>query len=79
MNKNNSSDSEKKEGMGCAIGVAIFLILVLFVFPKACSGGNSQYDRDLDSGMDKMISGDEMSDGERDAVNDFLEWQSENY
>ena len=55
--------------------IATLLICCLFV---GC-GGPSQYEQDLDSGMDKFSQGDygSMSDGEKQAVSNFLEWESE--
>ena len=57
-------------------------LLVVFsavlVILSLCACGSSQYDRDLDSGLDKFTSGNggSMSKSEKRAVNDFLEWQA---
>ena len=39
----------------------------------------TQYEKDSKSGFEKFSSGDvdSMTDGEREAVNDFLEWANE--
>ena len=62
---------------GYIMGLAVLICVIIFT-ASACSGG-SQYDRDLHSGLDKMTSGagGSMSKSEKSAVNDFLEWQSE--
>lgn len=61
----------------------IYLMLVLSTVTvlMGCGGGSSTYESNLNSGMEKFTSGDynDMSEGEKEAVNDFLEWQSENY
>lgn len=69
MEQNNS-------GKGCAVFVVIAIIIILFVLPKACSSGGSQYDKDLHSGINKMYSGEKMTESEKRAANDFLDWQS---
>lgn len=42
--------------------------------------GSSSYEDDLRSGFDKFGNGDfdDMTDSERKAVNDFLEWSNDN-
>ena len=64
---------------GSAWGVAI-VIIVLVVVIGSCRAGGSSYERDARSGFDKWTSGDydSMSDGERKAVNNFLEWSNDN-
>ena len=54
------------------------MVFVIMLLLTAC--GESQYDKDLNSGYSKFKNGDigSMSDGERDAVNDFLEWAFDN-
>ena len=47
-------------------------LLILLI----CScGGTSQYDKDLNSGIQKMKSGEKMTEGEKNATNDFLDYQ----
>lgn len=56
----------------------VIMVFAIMLLLTAC--GESQYDKDLNSGFSKFKSGDigSMSDGERDAVNDFLEWAGDN-
>ena len=58
--------------------IFVLLSVVLVMSGVLCACGSSSYEDDLNSGMDKMINGDSgsMSDGERNAVNGFLEWES---
>lgn len=60
--------------------IYLMLMLSMVTVLMGC-GGSSTYENNLNSGMDKFTSGDynDMSDDEKAAVNDFLEWQSENY
>ncbi len=69
------NQNQKGSGWGVAI-----VIIVLVVLIGSCSGGGSSYERDARSGFDKWTSGDydSMSDGERKAVNNFLEWSNDN-
>lgn len=39
-------------------------------------GGETQYDRDFKSGMEKYNSGAKMTEGEAKAVKNFKDWQS---
>lgn len=56
----------------------ILLAVTVAALLTAC--GESKYDRDFKSGLDKFKSGDvsSMSKSERKAVNDFLNWSSKN-
>lgn len=71
MEQNNS-------GKGCSIFAVIAIIIIFFALPSACSSGNSQYNKDLHSGIEKMKSGEKMTEGEKNATNDFLDWQVNN-
>lgn len=47
-----------------------------------CGGsGSSTYEENSRNGIEKFSNGDfdSMTEEEKDAVDDFLEWQSENY
>lgn len=83
--KNNSAEKKQKS--------KIKLFLVFFIPILICSFGgiamllngtssstkHKDYEDNLDSGMDKFINGDydSATDEEKDAVDDFLDWQSE--
>lgn len=69
--------NQNQKGSGWAVVIIIIALLALI---GSCSGGESSYERDARSGFDKWTSGDydSMSDGERKAVNDFLEWSNDN-
>lgn len=58
--------------------VIAIISLALLMFVVAC--GDNSYENDVRSGFDKWSSGDydSMTDGERKAVDDFLEWSNEN-
>ena len=60
--------------------IFITLLLVLSLSLLLCSCGESSAERDMRSGFDKWSSGDfdSMTDSERRAVNDFLEWSNDN-
>ena len=64
-------------GGGCLMVILVIIIVVVLL--GSC-GGESQYEKDSRSGFDKWTSGDfdSMTDGEKKAVNDFLEWANEN-
>ena len=67
-----------KKGLGC-LGTIVIVLLVLSLL-GSCGGGESDYEQDVRNGFEKWSSGDydSMSDSEREAVNDFLEWSNEN-
>lgn len=68
--KNNKSSSR--------IGtVIIFMLTILGImsFTSACSSGSDEYNKTLESGMQKYYSGDDMSKEEYNAVNGFLDWK----
>lgn len=58
--------------------ILVLLSIMLVMCSFLCACGSSSYEDDLDSGWDKVISGDtgSMTDGERNAVEGFLEWES---
>lgn len=39
-------------------------------------GGESQYDKDFQNGMDKYRNGEKMTEGEYNAVKDYQKWES---
>ena len=49
--------------------------IMLVCFLSGC-GGETQYDRDYKSGMEKYRSGQKMTEGEANAVKNFLDWKS---
>ena len=53
----------------------ILLLTVIATLSLCSCGGTSQYDKDLNYGIQKMKSGGKMTEGERKATNDFLEYQ----
>lgn len=57
------------------------LISVITLSMGCVDDGPSTYEKNLDSGMEKFTSGnyDSMTAAEKDAVDDFLEWQDETY
>ena len=55
--------------------VCIAILLISSLMLCSC-GGKSKYDRDLESGINKMKSGQKMTESEKKATNDFLDWQS---
>ncbi len=73
-----SKKTPNKSGRSGSIFAVILVIIMLFVLPKACSSSKSQYDKDLHSGLDKMRNGNgsSMTESEKQAANDFFEWQS---
>ncbi len=64
-----------KKGSGLLIFVIIIAVLALI---GSCSG-ESQYDKDYKSGIDKFNHGDfgSMTDGEKNAVDNYLNWSDE--
>lgn len=58
--------------------IVVLLGVALAMCSMLCACGSSSLEQDLDSGWDKVINGDtdSMTDGERNAVNGFLEWES---
>ena len=81
MSTNNSNN--KNQDLGATVlGWIIMIGLALIINFVCCGGGctgsyKSQYDRDLENGIDKLYNGryNEMTEGERRAANDFIEWQ----
>ena len=62
------------------IGVIVSVLLLLVLCALTSSNFSSpSYEDNLDSGMDKFTNGDydSATDEEKDAVDDFLDWQSE--
>ena len=53
----------------------ILLLTVIATLSLCSCGGTSQYDKDLNSGIQKMKSGGIITVGDRKANNDFLEYQ----
>ena len=53
----------------------IVLFLAIAMSISLCCGCTSQYDKDLQSGINKMKSGGKMTQSEKNATNDFLNWQ----
>ena len=60
-------------------GIIVILLLFAFAGCIGSCGGSSQYEQDLDNGLNKFSQGDydDMTDGEKEAVGNFLDWQSE--
>lgn len=56
-----------------------FIVAMLCAMLTACDGG-SKYEDDLNSGWDKFSNGDygSMTDDEKEAVDNFLEWSNDN-
>ena len=80
MSANNSNNTKADLGasiMGFIVMLAFVLIIYMVCCGGGCSSGKSQYDRDLENGIDKLYNGriNEMTEGERQAANDFIEWQ----
>lgn len=75
---NNNQNSNG--GGGGSIIAVILIILVLFGLLGSCGDGGSKYEDDLNSGWDKFSNGNygDMSDDEKEAVNNFLEWSNDN-
>lgn len=79
----NVDNSTKKEDtlIITAGGLVLLTIIISIValFWSCTSSSSSRYEDNLDSGMDKFINGDydSATDEEKDAVDDFLDWQSE--
>ena len=69
-----NSDTSSNNNSGC---LPLVLIILVFILLGSCaSGGSSNPTR---TGFDKWSSGnfDSMTDSERRAVNDFLEWSND--
>ena len=61
---------------GCLSMKQLLILLTIIATLSLCScGGTSQYDKDLNSGIQKMKSGEKMTEGEKNATNDFLDYQ----
>ena len=78
MSTNNTTKSSTSDTV---FGMVFLLIIGLVVYMCCCGGcdtGPSQYDRDLENGINKVVNGrsSELTQGERQAANDFFEWQS---
>ena len=56
--------------------IVLFVVAVFLCLTVCSCGGKSKYDRDLESGVNKMKSGERMTESEKKATNDFLDWQS---
>lgn len=59
--------------------IIVLMIVVFLAILGSCSG-ESQYDKDYKSGIDKFNHGDfgSMTDGEKNAVDNYLKWSEEN-
>lgn len=79
----NVDNSTKKENsiVIATAGVMLLTLIISIVvlFGSCTSTSSSRYEDNLDSGMDKFINGDydSATDEEKDAVDGFLDWQSE--
>lgn len=73
------SNDKKQGGCGTAV-ITIFIVFMLLGLMGSCSDSESSYERDFNSGYDKWTSGefDSMTDSEKRAVEDFIEWSNEN-
>lgn len=56
--------------------IILIALLAISTFSLAGCGGESQYDKDFKSGMEKYNSGGKMTEGEANAVKNFKNWQS---
>lgn len=71
--------------ISCCVGVVVCL-LVGTIFANidkfetnSSYNTQSKYDTDLDNGLDKLYNGETMTEDEEEAVNDFYEWNDEQY
>ena len=70
-----------------SLTIKISVIIILFIalatgLVVSCSPSKeykSKYDRDLENGLDKLYNGETMTEDEEEAVNDFYEWNDEQY
>lgn len=57
---------------GCLSMKKLLILLTIIATLSLCScGGTSQYDKDLNSGIQKMKSGEKMTEGERTLLMTF--------
>ena len=71
--------------ISCCVGVALSLMVGIFIANiekldnHSSHNTQSKYDTDLDNGLDKLYNGDTLTEDEEEAVNDFYEWNDEQY
>ena len=76
---------KKKITISCCVVVAgslmtgILIVGIEKLDNHSSHNTQSKYDTDLDNGLDKMINGETMTEDEENAVNDFYEWNDEQY
>lgn len=80
--ENVDNSTKKEDSIVIATGGVVLLIIIISIvalFWSCTSTSSSRYEDNLDSGMDKFINGDydSATDEEKDAVDGFLDWQSE--
>lgn len=76
---------KKKIITSCCVGVAVSLLCGILAVglinldKHSAHNTKSKYDTDLDNGLDKLYNGETMTEDEEEAVNDFYEWNDEQY
>ena len=71
--------------ISCCVAVAIYLMTEIFIAnidkfeTNSSNNTQSKYDTDLDNGLDKLYNGETLTEDEEEAVNDFYEWNDEQY
>ena len=76
---------KKKIKISCCVGVALSLMTAILIVGiekldnHSSHNTQSKYDTDLDNGLDKLYNGETMTEDEENAVNDFYEWNDEQY
>lgn len=76
---------KKKIIISCCVGVAVSLLVgilgagLINLDKHSAHNTKSKYDTDLDNGLDKLYNGETMTEDEENAVNDFYEWNDEQY
>ena len=57
----------------------IFLLAIMIGVVSVLLSEYNKKDTNLDNGLDKMINGETLTEDEEEAVNDFYEWNDEQY
>lgn len=73
--------SEKSDGGERFLMIlgAVGIVAVILFFSQSCGASERQYESDLRSGLDKATSGQELTDAESNAVNNFLEYETRDW
>lgn len=57
------------------IAIGLLCVCACAMPLSACGDDEPTYEENLNSGLDKFYSGEEMNENEYNAVNDFFEWE----